>query len=687
MFQIQRYDSESDSTPDTSNTGNELLTKINERVLLKRKRSSKIHEEKTTAYVEVPQEADEIQNTVNENSDEHISPRESDLNAQGVDNDDQDLQYPTEDFEEHDLLLALPEIEQPEQTPQEAAAVKLLGIPDWLAHPIIIEPDVTQSIDHPSLGLSERLVKRCKALGIYECFAVQTAVIPLLVRSRSLSDVHQSPGDICVSAPTGSGKTLAYVLPIIEVLSKRIVTRLRALIILPTRDLVIQVKETFEAFCKGTSLKVGAVTGQRAFVHDQEQIVGDFQDHRLGGKSKVDILIATPGRLIEHITLTPNFTLQHLRFLIIDEADRLLNQSYQDWLMHVLRATQAGITSQNKKDIFGIELDSFEIPKNDPVSYLLMENFMPVPKTEISETKVPTVLDFEFIQKLLFSATLTRNPEKIASLRLINPQYISVQASDFSEVEIKYTLPSSLREFMIVTSPTEKPLVVLYLLHNFNISSALCFTKSVDSAHRLAKLIQLFENMYAQTKESISTHDVNMDEAINQKEENSVITVAEYSSDLSQERRKNILKKFKRGEVRLLICSDLIARGMDLDRVDTVINYDVPVYMKKYVHRVGRTARAGRRGDAYSLVETQEANYFRGMLSKAGHMDKVKNIKINSTKLDPLKEVYGKSMSAFKDYMTNPKPSVARYQENVSNSMRIANEIQEIVLDDEAMVE
>ncbi|RHZ78744.1 hypothetical protein Glove_156g55 [Diversispora epigaea] len=659
MFKIQRYDTEQESRQET---GNELLTKINERVQLKRKRTKRAKIEQATEQIENSKEKehepqDREKNKKKEKNEQSISLQKLNKNEQDIKDikklpEESNLQlYLDKNSEENNVLHAFPEFEKSEQTQQEIATTKLLGIPNWLVHPIIIDPEFTQPIDHFSLGLSAQLIKRCKTLGIHECFAVQAAVIPILTRFKSLSEVHTSPGDICVSAPTGSGKTLAYVLPIIEILSNRIVTRLRALVVLPTRDLVNQVKEIFEIFCKGTSLKVGTVTGQQAFIHEQEQLVGNFQDNLSGGISKVDILIATPGRLIEHISTTKNFTLQHLRFLVIDEADRLLNQSYQDWLTHILRPIQLGISNQIKKEHFGIKFDSFETPISDAVSSIVLENFISVPKTDISEPKI------SMIQKLLFSATLTRNPAKISSLRLVNPQYISVQIFETNENEanqIKYTLPSSLKEFMIVTTSSMKPLVVLNLLHNLNISSALCFTKSVDSAHRLSKLIQLFEELYQQRNNS-----------------HSLIAVAEYSSDLSLEKRKTILKKFKRGEIKLLISSDLIARGIDLDLVDTVINYDVPVYMKKYVHRVGRTARAGRKGYAYSLIESQEANHFKDMLVKAGHWNKIENIKINSTTLEPLKETYKESLNALKDYMTNLRSSVAKYQKNISDSMEI----------------
>ncbi|CAG8792258.1 18925_t:CDS:2, partial [Dentiscutata erythropus] len=218
-------------------------------------------------------------------------------------------------------------------------------------------------------------------------------------------------------------------------------------------------------------------------------------------------------------------------------------------------------------------------------------------------------------------------------------------------------------EYMIVSTSSEKPLTILHLLHNHHISSALCFTKSVDSAHRLSELIRIFEILYSQTlKKEIKEIEINNIQKTNEKSDNidfvRSIVAAEYSSDLSQEERKNILNKFKHGEIQLLICSDLIARGIDIERVDTVINYDVPIYMKKYVHRVGRTARAGRKGDAYSIVETQEVRHFKNMLRKAGHLDKIKNVNIKSIKLEPLMAIYKKSLEAFGEYMDHQPQNI-----------------------------
>lgn len=111
-----------------------------------------------------------------------------------------------------------------------------------------------------------------------------------------------------------------------------------------------------------------------------------------------------------------------------------------------------------------------------------------------------------------------------------------------------------------------------------------------------------------------------------------------------------------------MICSDLIARGIDLDSVDTVVSYDVPLYMKKYIHRVGRTARAGRDGDAYTLVEQQEARHFKEMLRKSGHLSEVKNVKVPRPTLEPFLEDYQTALSDLGTSLTVSKTSLVRYQ-------------------------
>ncbi|KAI9270447.1 P-loop containing nucleoside triphosphate hydrolase protein [Phascolomyces articulosus] len=496
-----------------------------------------------------------------------------------------------------------------ERTQEDIQLLRNMGIPDWLLLPTVISPSENCDLDALP-GVSDHLVQRCRDLGFTSFFAVQLAVIPVFLRRQALYDTRRSPGDLCVSAPTGSGKTIAYVLPIIDILSKRIVTRLRALVVLPTRELAIQVKETFEAFVKGTNLRVGAAVGQHSMAREQQMLVGKNTDDLPGGQSRVDILIATPGRLTDHIKETRNFSLQHLRFLVIDEADQLLNQNYNDWLNQILTATRP---STDKCDTsFSFKTDKNDVREPDAIAPNFLRSTFDLPRTDIDLVKVPTV------QKLLFSATLTKNPAKIAGLHLTEPEYISVQRSADAEQVPDYTTPEGLKEFMTVCSLELKPLHLIYLLHHFNIRSCLCFTRSTDSTRRLQMLVEAYE---ARQKD----HDK--------------IIVADYSSELAKSERKTLLKKFANGEINLLICSDLIGRGIDLDNVAVVINYDVPYFMDKYIHRVGRTARAGR-------TEKQEARPFKDMLRQAGHLQQMKPLRIDHKKLEPFEENYNAALSS-----------------------------------------
>ncbi|KAI8372182.1 P-loop containing nucleoside triphosphate hydrolase protein [Blakeslea trispora] len=497
---------------------------------------------------------------------------------------------------------------------EEKKLLQNMGVPEWILQPTIVSPKNSCPLDQ--VGLSSDLVQRCQDIGLTSLFAVQMAVIPVFLRRQALYDTRRVPGDLCISAPTGSGKTMAYVLPIIDILSKRVVTRLRAVIVLPTRDLVTQVKETFDAFVKGTGLVVAATSGQQSFAHEQHVLVGSHESHLEGGHSRVDILITTPGRLMDHLSSTPNFTLQHVRFLVIDEADRLLNQSYNDWLNQILLATRPDTHSELPNITLKQDRDGATQP--DAIAPSFLKSFHTLPSTEFDLPKVPS------IQKLLFSATLTKDPAKIAGLHLNDPEYISVQNEDGTQIKQEYTTPEGLKEYMTVCPTEKKPLMVIYLLHQLGLKSGLCFTKSVESTQRLFMLIEAYEAMQP---------------------EEARIRVKEYSSELRPIQRKQLLKQFKEGQIDLLICSDLIGRGIDLDAVQFVISYDVPYYMDKYIHRVGRTARAGREGEAYTLIEKQEARHFKEMMRHAGHLNRIKPLVLEKDKLNACVPDYRKAMA------------------------------------------
>ncbi|ORX54086.1 DEAD-domain-containing protein [Hesseltinella vesiculosa] len=505
---------------------------------------------------------------------------------------------------------------QKQHTQEDIQILRNMGIPEWLLQPTVVDPEEACPLNQ--VGLSPRLIERCEEQGLANFFAVQMKVIPVFLRRQALYDSRHAPGDLCISAPTGSGKTMAYVLPIVDILSKRVVTRLRALIVLPTRDLVQQVKETFDAFVKGTNLKVGIAVGQHSYGHERSILVGNSSETLDGGVSKVDILIATPGRLMDHLKETPNFTLQHLRFLVIDEADRLLNQNYQDWLNHILSATRPPpLTDDTKKACISLKTNPFGVMASDAMAPSFIASRFNLPTTDLDLPKIPSV------QKLLFSATLTKDPGKIASLHLVDPEYISVQGMDGTQQQ--YATPAGLKEHMTMCATAKKPVVLIYLLYQLKVKRGLCFTKSVESARQLRLLLDAYNKALP------------ADQAL---------VIVEYSSDLANSKRKALMKQFKDGQVDLMICSDLIGRGIDLDNVATVISYDIPLFMDKYIHRVGRTARAGRQGTAYTLVENKEGRYFKEMLRQAGHFQQLERLDIARQDLEPLEAGYQAAMDS-----------------------------------------
>lgn len=503
-------------------------------------------------------------------------------------------------------------------------------LPDWLAHPSIIQAELKRrkqttqddTVEDTDMKILDTdLQQRLHGNGIHRFFPVQRQFIPVLIKDMKsgIFGGHSGlrPRDICVSAPTGSGKTLAFVLPIVQALKDRVVPHIRAVVVLPVRDLAEQVFTVFRQYCAGTSLKVGLVVGRKTLAVEQATLVKK-REHLY--HSLVDILVATPGRLVDHINSTPGFDLSHLRFLVIDEADRMMEDIKQDWLATV---ETAAFTAA-------------------PLAYFPLSRTQPGPLTIASAqcSQLP-------LQKLLFSATLSHNPEKLQQLNLFMPRLLtSIVSETQPHVEPdmqenkekeekkeggaveestkpeggsfvgKYTTPEGLTEYFVESSAAEKPLVVLHFLHNLKFRHVLCFTNSVESTHRLYLLAKMFGD----------------------------IKVCEFSSRLQGERRKKILKKFSSGKIDLLVCSDAMARGMDVENVKCVISYDHPPYIKTYIHRVGRTARAGRAGTSISLLEKKEIFHFKQMMREAGKWSRIREMKVGRQALRPLVEPFQQAL-------------------------------------------
>ncbi|KAK7481852.1 hypothetical protein BaRGS_00026878 [Batillaria attramentaria] len=461
-------------------------------------------------------------------------------------------------------------------------------LPDWLAHPSIIQADLKrrkcaapgdQEGDPDMKILDEELQKRLHENGIHSFFPVQRQVVPVLMKDLKCGifggQCGMRPRDICVSAPTGSGKTLAFVLPVIQALRKRVVPHVRAVVILPVRDLAEQVFTVFRQYCAGTSLKVGLVVGRKTLAVEQATLVKKREGlyHSL-----VDILVATPGRLVDHINSTPGFDLSHLRFLVVDEADRMMEDIKQDWLVTV---ETAAFTAA-------------------PLAYFPLSRTPPGPLT-------------------IASAQCSQLPVKKGEIQA---------AGGFVG---KYTTPEGLTEYFVECSAAEKPLVVLHFLHNLKFRQVLCFTNSVESTHRLYLLAKLFGG----------------------------IKVCEFSSRQQGERRKKIIRQFANGKVDLLVCSDAMARGMDVENVKCVISYDNPPYIKTYIHRVGRTARAGKAGTSISLLEKKEIFHFKQMMRDAGKWPRIREMKVGRQALRPLVEPFQAALRQLPDILKN-EPSKKR---------------------------
>lgn len=398
------------------------------------------------------------------------------------------------------------------------------GLPKWLAHPLII----STSTSAPESSPEDASI--FESLGIEGLFPFQS-----YVRDRLRQKHPEGPRDLCVSAPTGSGKTLAYVLPVVEKLKERVVGRLRALVVVPTRDLVPQVVETFKSVSEA---------------YKCEDLL----------KNGVDYMVTTPGKLISGLA---SMNLEALKYLVVDEADRLLDQSFQEWLPQLLNTL--------KKEDVASEFDSDAWNE-----------------------------DAGHVQKLLFSATLTTNPAKIAPLNLYRPLYVTVRSNSEEEQQdafVELVTPEKLKETMMVFNGAEelKPAVLVEVLEEIlpqmigdgEKGRVLCFTKSVSSTQRLTKLLTVMRPE---------------------------LRVDAFHGTLSDTDRSRLLDEFANGKIQVLIGSDAMARGLDLKSVRCVVNYDMPMFAATYVHRVGRTARAGQTGWATTILPASQTRSFKKMI-------------------------------------------------------------------------
>ncbi|MEI6889943.1 MAG: DEAD/DEAH box helicase [Bacteroidales bacterium] len=353
------------------------------------------------------------------------------------------------------------------------------------------------------LNLIEPILAAVKAEGYTEPTPIQEKAIPVLLQGR----------DLLGCAQTGTGKTAAFAIPILQLLyakqnpaaGRRLI---KALIITPTRELAIQINESFSAYGKYTGIKHTVIYGGVSQVN-QTNIL----------KNGIDILIATPGRLLDLIN-QGFISLQNIQFFVLDEADRMLDM---------------GFIHDVKKII----------------------------------SKLPSKR-----QSLFFSATMPAEIQKLAGSILSNP----------AKVEITPVVATAdlIRQSLFYVSKTDKKSLLIHILKDQSIETALVFTRTKHGADKVSKdLVK------------------------------AGIKAAAIHGNKSQSARQTALKNFKNRSTRVLVATDIAARGIDVEQLSHVINYEIPNIPETYIHRIGRTGRAGLTGVAFSFCDADERAYLK----------------------------------------------------------------------------
>lgn len=360
-----------------------------------------------------------------------------------------------------------------------------------------------------SLGLSHNIIRSVKKLGYLKPFPVQEQAVPVILEGKDLMGIAQ----------TGSGKTACFVMPILEKLQNAEVKKdrnVQVLILVPTRELAIQIDEVFRAFTENLKREVRtmAVYG------------GVSINPQMKGMFGVEVLIATPGRLLDLIDHNA-LSISGIKHLVIDEADKMF---------------QLG---------FGEEMNK-------------LFAMMPVAK-----------------QTTLFSATLNDKVAEMKERLSINPTIIEIKKE---EVEI-----DNIEQLAYHVAPENKGPFLRYLIKEKKVEKALIFVSSTRSADNLVEKLK----------------------------KNKIKAVAIHSQK-SQGARRNNLEEFKVNGAQILVATDLIGRGIHIESLPCVINYELPRSPLDYIHRIGRTGRANEKGTAISILTDDELQHFRVIQKKMG---------------------------------------------------------------------
>ncbi len=349
-----------------------------------------------------------------------------------------------------------------------------------------------------NLALIDPILKALNDEGYSTPTPIQQQSIPLILERK----------DLLGCAQTGTGKTAAFAIPILQILhqqknEERGRKQIKALILTPTRELAIQIDESFAAYGKYTGLSHAVIFGGVSQLHQTNQL-----------QAGVDILVATPGRLLD--LMSQGFIgLQHLKIFVLDEADRMLDMGFIHDVKRVI-------------------------------------------------IKLPVKR-----QTLFFSATMPPEIQSLANVLLTNPSKIEVTPAS-STVE-------KIDQGLFYVDKSNKPLLLLYLLKSPAIVTALVFTRTKHGADKVVKFLH---------REHIKA--------------------AAIHGNKSQNARQHALSEFKNGNLRVLVATDIAARGIDIDDLTHVFNFDLPDVPETYVHRIGRTGRAGNAGVAIAFCDHDE---------------------------------------------------------------------------------